>query len=316
MPPSIPFPFGDEPARGCVLKISRDWLVVPPRQDQGRHRQQQRPQKSTAQLLSARELQAMPALEELVFKRHTHKTPASTLAISSKRCGAAKGLQNLQRIEWKNVPYRARDWKEILEAVAVAPCASRLWSIVVKAVHWREETMAVLSVLVAQNAFPGLGRLHLEDYPAFGDKAMAVPAAGLTADSCQTRLTVLSLVSVDMGDDGVATVGSLARAGVLDRVATLDLSANPRITTAGWCALAVALEALGLPALLEFHGRGRDSNGRGAGAALPPPDVVARVREWHRHRSPQGGAGGGRAGGQVPLPPRAQRVVTVRMCLV
>jgi hypothetical protein len=114
--------------------------------------------------------------------------------------------------------------------------------------------MAILSSLLGQNTFPKLQKLCFLYNPYGGDDYFTALTRGLLAAS-HTRLTSLIVQSCSAGDEGMAALAGLVRAGRFERLERIDLSLD--VTDSGVCLLAQAIQDAGehgLPMLSNFKG--------------------------------------------------------------
>ena len=115
-------------------------------------------------------------------------------------------LQRLQHVCLS--PYRLEDagWDSLLRALA---CAPHLTSLQLFRTNLSPASMSTFSALLSQNAFALLQSQNLSDKRSLGDKGVALLVEGLVAPACWTRLTLLDLYSVGMGDVGMGTFSAL-----------------------------------------------------------------------------------------------------------
>ena len=102
--------------------------------------------------------------------------------------------------------YRLNDagWDALLSALA---CAPHLTSLELNQSNLSPTNMSTVSTLLGQSAFAMLRSLRFFDNYLIGDQCVELHVKRLLAPACRTRLTLLDLYSVEMGDEGIAALG-------------------------------------------------------------------------------------------------------------
>lgn len=191
--------------------------------------------------------ESMPELEGLSYYVSGHDDIRSLVEASNS--GAALRQLNDLRL---GVRARPEDWDLVLNTLAGASCASQLTSFGCEDLPLT--TMAILSSLLGQNTFPKLQELCFLYNPDYGDDYFNALAQGLLAAS-HTRLTSLIVHSCSVGDEGMAALAGLVRAGRFKRLENIGLTLDA--TDSGVCLLAQAIQDAGehgLPMLSNFKG--------------------------------------------------------------
>jgi hypothetical protein len=86
--------------------------------------------------------------------------------------------------------------------------------------------MSTFSALLSQNAFAMLQSLNTSHNRSLGDKGVALLVEGLLVPACCTRLTLLNLNDVGMGDVGMAAFSALFTRNSLAMLQSLKLPHN------------------------------------------------------------------------------------------
>ena len=143
------------------------------------------------------------------------------------------------------------DVRVFADALDEFGCAKRLRQLTFISCGFGVEGVRVLADLLSRGVFPALEYLDLERNPNISDVGVVAPAEALMK-STQTCLKTLGLENVEMGDEGISALASLASQGRLEHLKTLNISENEDLTEQGIITLARAIGVRGLPMLETF----------------------------------------------------------------
>ncbi len=118
-----------------------------------------------------------------------------------------------------------------MAAIAAAPCAEKLTKLAFENCNFNSAPMITLSGLLGQDRLPSLRSVASGDLE---DHGVAAFAQGLLA-APRTRLSHVDLSGVRMGDESMAALASVVRAGRFDRLETIDVSYHDAVTKGSVC---------------------------------------------------------------------------------
>jgi len=186
------------------------------------------------------------------FYKESNTTALGAVALQSVSMAMRNGaLQKLEELELENCTLSDGHVRGFADALKESGCAGRLTALVFVSCRVDVEGVRLLADLFSRGVFPALKCLDLEGNPNISDVGVMALAEALLK-STQTCLKTLGLKNVEMGDEGISTLASLALQGRLEHLTWLDIFENDDLTKQGIITLARAIDARGLPMLEAF----------------------------------------------------------------
>lgn len=179
-------------------------------------------------------------------------TPLGAVVLQSITAALSRGvLQNLTELQLWRCSMGDGVIKDFMDALEATGCAMRLTTLYFALCGFRVEDVNAVVDLISRSAFSALQQISLIGNPNITDVGIMAFAEALLK-STQTRLEVLGLCDVGMGEEGIAALASLVSQGRMERLKRLDISANAALTQQGIITLASAIAARGLPMLEDL----------------------------------------------------------------